>query len=147
MSSGQFSGRARGAVWDVDGTLVDTAELHFQAWVRFMAEEGRPYTRADFVRGFGRRNPEILPELFGEELAEERMREMAERKERYYREVARSGLELLPGAAGMIDALESAGWRQAIGSSGPAVNVALILELTGVAPSTEPLVPCWIARL
>jgi beta-phosphoglucomutase len=35
----------RAAIWDVDGTLVDTAELHFAAWERMSREMGRPFTR------------------------------------------------------------------------------------------------------
>ena len=53
-----------GAIWDVDGTLVDTAEMHFDAWVRIGDELGRPFTRADFAATFGRRNPEIIRKLF-----------------------------------------------------------------------------------
>src|SRR5436305_1331684 len=53
-------------IWDVDGTLVDTAELHFEAWVKLAAEIGRSFTRADFAATFGRRNPEIIRFLFGE---------------------------------------------------------------------------------
>ena len=33
-------------VWDMDGTLVDTAELHFAAWVAACRELGRDFTRA-----------------------------------------------------------------------------------------------------
>src|SRR5207249_3619219 len=58
------------AVWDVDGTLVDTAELHFAAWERMAGEMGRPFTRADFAATFGRRNPEIIRLLFRREFAD-----------------------------------------------------------------------------
>ena len=30
----------RAAIWDVDGTLVDTAEIHFAAWQAFAAAHG-----------------------------------------------------------------------------------------------------------
>ena len=53
------------AIWDMDGTLVDTAELHFEAWAA-TAERGRPFSRDDFANTFGRRNPEIIHILFGE---------------------------------------------------------------------------------
>jgi beta-phosphoglucomutase-like phosphatase (HAD superfamily) len=29
------------AIWDMDGTLVDTAELYFQAWERVGRDVGR----------------------------------------------------------------------------------------------------------
>ena len=56
----------RAAIWDMDGTLVDTAELHFQAWYEVCRELGRDFTRADFAATFGRRNPEIIAYLFGD---------------------------------------------------------------------------------
>ena len=54
-----------GVIWDMDGTLVDTAELHFRAWEEVCREKGRPFSRADFAATFGRRNPEIIAHLFG----------------------------------------------------------------------------------
>ena len=36
-------------IWDVDGTLVDTAELHFQSWVQLARELNKPFTRADLA--------------------------------------------------------------------------------------------------
>lgn len=127
--------KKRGAIWDVDGTLVDTAELHFQAWQRFAAEEGRSFTREEFTWSFGRRNPEIFEKMFGEAGLGEAGRRMADRKEEYYREAARGGVELLPGARRLIDAFRERGWAQAIGSSAPPKNLELILELTGIGPA------------
>ena len=34
---------AYAAIWDMDGTLVDTAELHFDAWLALCKELGRPF--------------------------------------------------------------------------------------------------------
>ena len=53
------------ALWDVDGTLVDTAEQHFRAWAAAARERGRPFNRDDFARTFGRRNPEQIEVLSG----------------------------------------------------------------------------------
>ena len=55
----------QGVIWDVDGTLVDTAGLHFQAWAELCRALDRPFTAADFAATFGQRNPEILGKLFG----------------------------------------------------------------------------------
>ena len=58
------------AIWDVDGTLVNTAELHFRAWVELATAINKPFSRADFTATFGRRNPEIIRELFDPNAAE-----------------------------------------------------------------------------
>src|SRR5687768_6660643 len=123
----------RAAIWDVDGTLVDTAELHFLAWQAACRELGRDFTRADFAATFGRRNPEILAHLFGDRLGPDEVARLGDHKEDLYRAAARRGITLLPGAAALLDGLHQAGFRQAIGSSAPRANLDLILELTGVA--------------
>jgi beta-phosphoglucomutase len=123
----------RGAIWDVDGTLVDTAELHFEAWASVCRELGRDFTRADFAATFGRRNPEILDALFGPRFSERQVADIGERKEVLYRAAASArGVTLLPGVADLLGGLHEAGVRQGIGSSAPRANLELILRLTGV---------------
>jgi beta-phosphoglucomutase len=118
------------AIWDVDGTLVDTAELHYQAWQKVCQEVGRPFTRADFAATFGRRNPEILHILFGDRFDSRQADTLSDRKEELYREAARQGVELLPGVRALLDDLHRAGFPQAVGSSAPRANLDLILALT-----------------
>jgi beta-phosphoglucomutase len=127
---------ARYAVlWDMDGTLVDTAELHFRAWRDLCHQLGRDFTRADFAATFGRRNPEIFAILFGDTLNAADMARYGDLKEEAYRRAARAaGVKLLPGVRTLVEALHAAGFGQAIGSSAPRANLDLILELTGIAP-------------
>ena len=117
-------------IWDVDGTLVDTAELHFQAWSRLAAEVNRPFTRADFAATFGRRNPEIIHQVFGTHYTDDEVADLGRRKEEFYRAAARQGVELLPGARTLLEGLHAVGFRQAIGSSAPLENLDLILSFT-----------------
>jgi beta-phosphoglucomutase len=126
-------------IWDVDGTLVDTAELHFQAWVALAAELKKPFTRADFAATFGWRNPEIIPKLFGH-YSDREIQEMGDRKENLYREAARKGVKLLPGVRALLEALHAAGIKQAIGSSAPRNNLELILDITGTRTFFDALV-------
>lgn len=125
-----MAGDARAVIWDVDGTLVDTAELHFQAWLRMANEMGRGFTREDFAVTFGRRNPEIIRFLFHEDFNDDRVREIGETKEGYYRAAAESGVALLPGVAELLQGLGGLGVRQGVGSSAPRENVDMILRLT-----------------
>jgi beta-phosphoglucomutase len=119
------------AIWDVDGTLVNTAEWHFQAWVRMAGELGKPFTRSDFAATFGRRNPEIIRGLFGEQFTDEQVLEIGSQKEEYYKKMLGNDVTLLPGVSAMLEGLRNVGFRQALGSSAPRGNVDLILQLTG----------------
>jgi beta-phosphoglucomutase len=127
-------------LWDVDGTLVDTAELHFQAWCALARELDKPFTRADFAGTFGWRNAEIIPRLFGAHYSDEAIAALGDRKEDLYRAEARKGVELLPGVRDLLKALHEAGCRQAIGSSAPRANVEMILNLTQTRPFLEVIV-------
>ena len=118
-------------IWDVDGTLVDTADLHFAAWVRLARELNKPFTRADFAATFGRRNREIIGTLFGTTYTAQEIDALGVRKEEYYKAAARQGVDLLPGVRKLLEDLHAAGFKQAIGSSAPRGNIDLILNLTG----------------
>lgn len=120
------------AIWDVDGTLVDTAELHYQAWCAFTQENNLPFSRADFAATFGWRNREIMPKLWGV-TADDEVQRMSDRKEDLYRMEASKGVELLPGVRRLLDELHAAGIPQGVGSSAPRRNLELILQITGTS--------------
>lgn len=118
-------------IWDVDGTLVDTAEHHFRAWERFASEIGQPFTKADFAATFGMRNPEILRKLFKEDADDALCAKWGEQKESHYRaSVREEGTQLLPGVACLLKQFAEAGWPQAVGSSAPRGNLDLLLSVT-----------------
>src|SRR6266702_2887465 len=96
---------AYAAIWDMDGTLVDTAELHFASWLALCTELGRPFTRAEFAATFGRRNPEIIAYLFGNRFSERDADELGSRKEELYKAAARKGVDLLPGVRTLLEGL------------------------------------------
>ena len=122
------------ALWDVDGTLVDTAELHFRAWSELARREGWAFDRAIFGAGFGRRNPEIIRTFFAPDATDAQVAELGEAKEVLYRAATeRHGVDLLPGVAELLAGLAAAGWRQAVASSAPRGNLDLLLRLTGTA--------------
>jgi beta-phosphoglucomutase len=126
-------------IWDVDGTLVDTAELHFQAWCVLARELGQPFTRADFAGTFGWRNPEIIPKLFGRhDLVE--VAQLGDRKEALYRAEAEKGVALLPGVQSLLAGVAGAGGKQAVGSSAPRKNLELILAITHTARYFDPVI-------
>src|SRR5262245_37811780 len=120
-----------GAVlWDLDGTLVDSREYHWQSWRETMAAEGIPLTRDQFLASFGLRNDRILAEWLGPEATPDRIARIGDAKEAEYRRLAEtSGLTPLPGAADWVARLHVDGWRQAVASSAPRQNVDVMLRV------------------
>jgi beta-phosphoglucomutase len=125
--------RDHGIIWDLDGTLVDTMEVHFQAWAALAQEVNKPLSREAFEATFGRRNFDIIRLMFGHELTDREVEKFGERKEVLYRALASRGIDLVPGARSLLEGLRAAGFPQAIGSSAPRANVDLIMQLTETA--------------
>jgi beta-phosphoglucomutase len=121
-------------LWDLDGTLVDSAEYHWQSWRAAMDAEGQPITYRQFLDSFGQRNDRILRTWLGADADPARVDRIADWKEEEYRRLAREhGLSPLPGAAEWLARLHAGGWRQAIASSAPRANVDVMLSALGLA--------------
>lgn len=123
----------RGVLWDLDGTLADSREFHWRAWLDTMRASGFDVTPEQFRSSFGQRNDAILSQWLGTSASRELIRRIGDDKEALYRElIQREGIAPLPGAAEWVHRLALDGWQQAIASSAPRLNVevmARVLEL------------------
>ena len=131
----------RAVLWDLDGTLVDSTELHWVAWRDAMAAEGVTITRDMFEATFGWKNDPILRRWLGDDVSEERKARIAEGKEQAYRTALRhEGLHPLPGAREWVERLHAAGWKQAIASSAPLANIEAVLDVADLHHDFEVIV-------
>jgi beta-phosphoglucomutase len=118
-------------IFDMDGVLIDSYQAHFVGWSRLYEELKLPYSESEFALDFGRTSRDILYRRFGEGLAEERIRELDERKEALFRDSLRESFPAMDGALELIDALAADEIPLAVGSSGPPENISLCLEKLG----------------
>lgn len=123
------NGFAGAVLWDLDGTLIDSAEYHWLAWREVMAEEGHTISARAFADSFGKRNDTILRGLLGATVTAEWIERVSDEKEdRYRRYVRERGLQFLPGAASWLERLREGGWKQVLASSAPPANIDSALE-------------------
>ena len=128
-------------MWDLDGTLADSRDFHWRSWRETMSAAGVNVTEAQFLASFGQRNDAIIPAWLGTRATPDLVRELAEAKEALYRALITSeGLVPLPGAADWVRRLNDDGWRQAIASSAPKLNVELMARVLGLADYMAALV-------
>jgi beta-phosphoglucomutase len=122
-------------IFDIDGVLIDSYEPHFESWQMLAAELGQTVTPEQFAASFGRTSKDIIriwwSGLFGADLTDKKIAELDEKKEAAYREVVAKTKPVMEGAVELIDALHAAGFKLAVGSSGPPANVELSLKLLG----------------
>ena len=122
-------------IFDMDGVLVDSYRAHFQSWQEMAGTLGRALTEAQFVKTFGRVSREIIAAHWGENcLTAQEIAVFDQRKEALYREIVAADFPAMDGAADLIRSLQAAGFKLAVGSSGPPENVALAVEKLDIGP-------------
>lgn len=121
-------------IFDVDGVLIDSYDAHFQSWLEMFGEHGESFTEEQFRKTFGRTSRDIIAALHGDDLSTAEMDAWDDRKEALYRDIIREQFPANDGAGELLDALHAAGFKLAVGSSGPPENIQLTLECLERAP-------------
>ena len=127
----------KAVIFDLDGVLVTTDELHFKAWKALAEELGIDgFTKADNVRQRGvsrMASLEVVLEKTDRKFADEEKLALAEKKNDMYvnslSSISRE--DVLPGVFEFIDYVKSKGIKAAVGSASK--NTPLILDKTELA--------------
>jgi HAD superfamily hydrolase (TIGR01509 family) len=120
-------GRLRAVLYDWDGTLVDSAEKSYRAYVEVFRAHGLDFDRATFEATY---SPEWTRTYRAVGLPEERWEEA----DRLWIEIyAREPSRLLPGVAAALERVRAHGRAQGVVSSGDGGRVRGELESLGVA--------------
>ncbi len=133
---GDMGMRYKGVIFDLDGVICSTDELHYLAWKEIADRCQIPFDREmnDQLRGVSRMESleRILSHGRGE-WTQEQKRRLAEEKNARYRELlgTLSEKDILPGVPETLQALRARGLALAIGSSSK--NAVAILERLGLS--------------
>lgn len=128
----------KGIIFDLDGVLVSTDEMHYLAWKRLADElEITGFNREDNrrQRGVSRMaSLEVVLEKSDKTYTEEEKAELAERKNGYYLELLKDmdNSAVLTGVTDALEVLKRKNLLLAVGSASK--NAPLILEKTGLLP-------------
>jgi HAD superfamily hydrolase (TIGR01509 family) len=120
------------ALFDHDGVLVDSLELHQNAWMELGRRESLPITAEFIHETFGMTNPSIFERLLNGSAPAADLQRYGDIKEECYREAACKTIALMDGVRPFLDALSTAGVALAIGSSGVLPNLHLTVETCGL---------------
>lgn len=120
----------KGFLFDNDGVLIDSSELHWQAWQLLMQEDPTFFmTHEKFVEGFGKRNDLILQDALPGSSSGQRI-QWATRKEELFRQIAKGTIQLLSGIEPFLKVLQEQNVPRIIASSTPIDNLKMFLSST-----------------
>jgi beta-phosphoglucomutase family hydrolase len=117
-----------GAIFDMDGVLVDNLAFHVSAWQQLGREHGLSLESDEIRRHFGRRNREIIARLMPGRFAADDIPRLAARKEALYRAGIASELRPVTGLAAFLEALRQEEVRNAVATSACLENTNMVLD-------------------
>jgi beta-phosphoglucomutase-like phosphatase (HAD superfamily) len=120
---------------DVDGTLIDSNDVHARTWVAALAEHGLQveFEAARSLIGMG--GPELMDSLGVPEEPGKRRALESRRAELFMREL--DSLSAMAGAGRLLDRLAEAGLRRVVVSSSPQEQLEAMLEQVGLADRVD----------
>lgn len=120
-------------ILDMDGVIVESNTMHAEIWKEYLEEHGL-YRDGIMQWMHGKRNDQIVAEVFGKEIGAEAIFQHGAEKEARYRERMRPVLEqhLVPGVRAFLERYRSL--PLAVASNAEPKNVHFVLEEAGLAP-------------
>jgi len=119
-------------IFDLDGVLIHSMPLHIRAWNRYLADFGMSCADVEHVM-HGKRNSELVRELFGAGLADDVVFEHGAAKERLFRQMlleADLSVCRVPGLVEFLQRHEHV--PKAIGSNAEPANVDFVIDRFGL---------------
>jgi alpha,alpha-trehalose phosphorylase len=130
-------------IFDLDGVLTDTAELHYRGWKRLADELGIPFDRTvnERLKGVGRLDSlDIILTNAGRTVEPEERVALAARKNGYYRQLIADITpdDLLPGVVDLLRDLRASAIATAVASA--SANAKDVIDRLGIRELIDVLV-------
>jgi len=124
----------RAALFDMDGTLLDSNDAHALCYQKAFREAGYFFDYLRIRRLIGMGGDHLVPTLAGFSERSAEGRRIAERKKKLFMGDALPHLRPIPGARELIEALHQRGIRIAIASSARKDELDCFLRIVGIEP-------------
>lgn len=127
-------------IFDLDGVLIDSMPLHVRAWEQYLENFGMTCGAMERVM-HGKRNSELVRELFGNGLADDAVFEHGAAKERLFRQMlldADLSVCRVPGLTEFLERYKHI--AKAIGSNAEPANIDFVVDRFGLRPYFQVIV-------
>jgi len=122
----------KAVLFDVDGTLVDSVDLHAQAWLDALREFGHDVAFADVRAQIGKGGDQLMPVFLPEAEVTRRGKEMEAWRKRLYMGEMIGRARPFPGVAELFRRIRADGMRVILASSGKSDELAHYKRLLGI---------------
>ncbi len=120
------------AIFDIDGTLLDSVDLHAKAWVEAFAHFGVDTAERDVRRQIGKGADELMPVFLPAERIARQGADIAAFRSDLFKRTYLDAVRPFPGVRALFEKIRAAGLRIALASSGKRSEVEHYQELLGI---------------
>ncbi len=120
-----------GFIFDMDGVVIDSNPYHKIAWEKFLTRLGHPFDDQLFDNVLsGRTGPTSLHMLFGDDLPQDKLDLYLEEVDSNYQNILRQskGALAIAGVHDFLDQITRKGFKLALATSAPTLNIELGLQ-------------------
>ncbi|TPG55977.1 HAD family hydrolase [Roseomonas nepalensis] len=122
----------KAVLFDVDGTLVDSVDVHAQAWVDAFKEIGHDISFDEMRNQIGKGGDQLMPVFLSPEELEQKGKALEKRRGDIFREGYLPQVRAFPEAAELLKRVNKAGLRTALASSAKDEELAALKRIIGV---------------
>ncbi len=119
-------------IFDLDGTLVDSVDLHTQAWVKAFQEYGYDFSFARLRQQIGKGSEYIIGELLHQQEAEKLESDIAQYRKQYYQDNLLEKVQPFPKVKELFKTIKADDIKIVLASSARTETIAHYQKLLGI---------------
>ncbi len=123
----------KAVIFDVDGTLIDTVDLHAEAWIEALKHFGYEIAFQDLRSQIGKGGDQILHGLLPPEVIEKQGDAIKDFRSDLFKREYLHRARAFPGVRSLFERIRAAGQKAVLASSGTADEVEKYKEIAGIA--------------
>jgi HAD superfamily hydrolase (TIGR01509 family) len=123
----------KAVIFDIDGTLINSVDLHANAWIEALKHFGHEIAFHDLRSQIGKGGDQILHGLLPPEVIEQHGEEIKDFRADLFKRSYLPQVRAFPGVRQLFEHIRAAGQRAVLASSGNADEVEQYKEIAGIA--------------
>jgi HAD superfamily hydrolase (TIGR01509 family) len=127
----------KAVIFDIDGTLVDSVELHAQAWKETFKKYGKDVPYEQVKRQIGKGGDQLMPVFFSREELEEFGEAMEEYRSKLFQREYLPRVRAFPQVRELFERIKADGKRIALASSAKDEELAAYKKIANITDLVE----------